>query len=167
MRFDEFGKRFNRVVVVVDELYDASGLPGWGKDVCQRSHVFTRKHLAEGSEEFNFCGIDDCFDGGDPVAISVVIHHVVTVPIIALVVVNIPAIQDCMAPRELFVKRNTVVVATSLRTVIEPKCGACKCYKCPIPGSKFSFIKQQEHDIINNNLFRIGDQKRWFTALPW
>ena len=57
--------------------------------------------------------------------------------------------------------------ADSLGTTIEPKCGGCKCSKCPIPGSKYSFQEQREYDIINNNLFRKGDEKRWYTSYPW
>ena len=57
--------------------------------------------------------------------------------------------------------------ADSLGTIVEPKCGGCTCGKCPVPGSKYSYKEQQEFDLINNNLFRKGDEKRWYTAYPW
>ena len=57
--------------------------------------------------------------------------------------------------------------ADSLGTIIEPKCGACKCSKCPVPGSLYTFQEQREYDIINNNLFRKGNEKRWYTQYPW
>ena len=66
-----------------------------------------------------------------------------------------------------FTDENLFYEADALGTVIEPKCGACRCDKCPIPGSKFSFREQQAHDIINNNLFRIDGEQRWYTPLPW
>ena len=66
-----------------------------------------------------------------------------------------------------FTNENLFYEADALGTAIEPKCGGCKCDKCPIPGSKFSFREQQAHDIINNNLFRVMDEQRWYTSLPW
>ena len=55
----------------------------------------------------------------------------------------------------------------SLGTLIEPQCGACKCGKCPVPGSKYSFQEQKEHDIIKKNLTYDETAKRWFTEYPW
>ena len=48
----------------------------------------------------------------------------------------------------------------SLDTVIVPTCGECKCSKCSVPGSKYSYKKQQEFDIINNSLFRKDGENR-------
>ena len=42
--------------------------------------------------------------------------------------------------------------AEELGVAINPKCGACKCNKCPIPGAKYSFKEQQEYDTIEGNL---------------
>ena len=50
---------------------------------------------------------------------------------------------------------------------MDPRCGGCKCGNCPIPGQKYSFKEQQEFDCIQNNLFYVPEQKRWFTKLPW
>ena len=55
----------------------------------------------------------------------------------------------------------------SLGTVVEPKCGECKCTKCPIPGSRYSFKEQKEYDLIQKNLFYDEQSKRWFTEYPW
>ena len=57
--------------------------------------------------------------------------------------------------------------AESLGTLIEPRCGDCKCSKCPVPGSLYSFREQQEYDVIRNNLFRKEGENRWWTAYPW
>ena len=55
----------------------------------------------------------------------------------------------------------------ALGTVVEPKCGGCKCSKCSIPGMKYSFKEQQEFDIIQKNLFYCAEHKRWVTEYPW
>ena len=60
---------------------------------------------------------------------------------------------------ELFFK------SESLGTTVEPQCGGCQCSKCPIPGSKYSFLEQREFNIINKNLFRKDDV--WYTEYPW
>ena len=64
---------------------------------------------------------------------------------------------------ELFVE------SQSMGSVVEPRCGGCKCGKCPIHGQKYSFHEQQEHDIIDNNLrhVEIDGKTRWITELPW
>ena len=54
-----------------------------------------------------------------------------------------------------------------LGTVVEPRCGACQCGKCPIPGSQYSFKEQQELDLINKNLYRKEGEDRWYTEYPW
>ena len=55
----------------------------------------------------------------------------------------------------------------SLGTVINPSCGGCKCCKCPIPGSKYSFEQQRQLDTIIKNLVYDREAKRWFTSYPW
>ena len=55
----------------------------------------------------------------------------------------------------------------SLGTMVEHKCGGCRCSKCPVPGSKYSFKEQKEFDIIQKNLFYNDFAKRWFTEYPW
>ena len=57
--------------------------------------------------------------------------------------------------------------AEALGTVVEPKCGGCKCSKCPVPGSLYSFHEQKEYDKIMKNLVYNEKLKRWFTFLPW
>ena len=57
--------------------------------------------------------------------------------------------------------------AELLGVAVEPKCGGCKCSKCPIPGAKFSFKEQQEYDVIQNNLFYKEELGRWVTEYPW
>ena len=55
----------------------------------------------------------------------------------------------------------------ALGTIVEPACGGCKCSKCPVPGSVYSFKEQREHDIVNGGLTYCKESKRWFAELPW
>ena len=55
----------------------------------------------------------------------------------------------------------------SLGTVVDPRCGGCKCGKCAIPGQKYNFKDQQEFDYIQNKLIYDSELKRWFTQYPW
>ena len=63
--------------------------------------------------------------------------------------------------------QNAFFQAESLGTVVEPQCGGCKCTKCPVPGSKFSFKEQREFNTIIKNLFYNKEKKRWVTSYPW
>ena len=57
--------------------------------------------------------------------------------------------------------------AESLGVAVDPKCGDCKCSKCPIGGAKFSFKEQQDYDIIRDNLHYDAENSRWVTEYPW
>ena len=39
-----------------------------------------------------------------------------------------------------------------LGTVVEPRCGSCRCGRCPVPGSRYSFREESELKIIEENL---------------
>ena len=62
---------------------------------------------------------------------------------------------------ELFFK------SQDLGVVVDPQCGDCKCGKCPIPGSLYSFKEQTEHDKIKKALYRVEGVDMWVTELPW
>ena len=49
----------------------------------------------------------------------------------------------------------------------EPRCGACKCGKCPLPGHNLSFKEEQELQMIRSNLEYDADSKCWVTSYPW
>ena len=40
----------------------------------------------------------------------------------------------------------------SLRTMIEPKCGSCKCGKCPVPGPQYSHKEESELHVIEEGV---------------
>ena len=55
----------------------------------------------------------------------------------------------------------------TLGTEITVKCGSCKCGKCPVPGSTYSFTEEQELRMIRENLKFDTDNGCWRTAYPW
>ena len=54
-----------------------------------------------------------------------------------------------------------------LATEVNPKCGGCKCGKCPIPGHTLSFREEQELGEIRDNLEYNPEEKCWVTSYPW
>ena len=82
--------------------------------------------------------------------------------------------KDLSARTQCIVCHGNVVVsedyyfkAESLGPAVEPKCGACKCSKCPIGGAKFCFKDQQDYDVIQGNLHYDEENSRWVTEYPW
>ena len=51
------------------------------------------------------------------------------------------------------------VTGETLGTEVNPKCGGCKCGKCPVRGHTFSFREEQELELINSNL-KYDDKKQ-------
>ena len=83
-----------------------------------------------------------------------------------MVIQPIPSVT-CAAALTCPLTEDQFFQAESLGTVVEPACGGCKCSKCPVPGSLYSFKEQKEFDMIMKNLEYRQDLKRWFTAYPW
>lgn len=54
-----------------------------------------------------------------------------------------------------------------LTTESNPKCGSCKCGKCPIMGQTYSFKEEQELKMIRENLEYDEDRQCWITSYPW
>jgi hypothetical protein len=54
-----------------------------------------------------------------------------------------------------------------LGTAITPKCGSCKCTRCPIAGNTYSFVEEQELRLIRSNLRYDEVGKQWITKYPW
>ena len=59
------------------------------------------------------------------------------------------------------------IVGEELGTECNPRCGACKCGKCPIPGHDLSFREEQELHVIRSNLSHDPSRKAWTTSYPW
>ena len=54
-----------------------------------------------------------------------------------------------------------------LGTVIEPKCGSCRCGRCPVPGSRYSFREESELKLIQDNLRYDDANSCWIAAYPY
>ena len=54
-----------------------------------------------------------------------------------------------------------------LGTCIQPKCGACRCGKCPIPGHTYSFKEEEELSLIKENLSYDPEKRVWIAKYPW
>ena len=54
-----------------------------------------------------------------------------------------------------------------MSTEIVPKCGACRCGKCPIVGHTYSLREEQELKLINSKLHYDEENKRWIAGYPW
>ena len=54
-----------------------------------------------------------------------------------------------------------------LATEVTPRCGGCKCNKCPTVGHTYSFREEQELRMIQRNLEYDEQNKCWITSYPW
>jgi hypothetical protein len=54
-----------------------------------------------------------------------------------------------------------------LATEVKPRCGGCKCSKCPTTGHTYSFKEEQELDMIRSNLKYDEQNQCWVTSYPW
>ena len=68
---------------------------------------------------------------------------------------------------EAFRNPQSFIAGEELGTECVPKCGACRCGKCPIPGHSLSFKEEQELHMIRSNLTYCEDRKCWVTSYPW
>ena len=59
------------------------------------------------------------------------------------------------------------ILGEQLGTTCFPRCGSCKCGKCPLPGHSFSFKEEQELQLIQSKLRYLEDPGRWITGYPW
>ena len=54
-----------------------------------------------------------------------------------------------------------------LGTVVEPRCGSCRCGRCPVPGSRYSFREESELKLIEENLSYDEEQHCWVAKYPY
>ena len=59
------------------------------------------------------------------------------------------------------------ILGEELGTVCIPRCGSCKCGKCPLPGHHFSFKEEQELELIQSKLRYLENPGRWICGYPW
>lgn len=58
-------------------------------------------------------------------------------------------------------------VGEDLVTETNPRCGSCKCGKCPNVGHSYSFKEEQELLMIRENLKYDEMRRCWVTSYPW
>ena len=63
--------------------------------------------------------------------------------------------------------KETFVLGEQLGTEVTPKCGACKCGKCPVVGHSYSFQEEQELKLINSQLKYDAENQCWVAGYPW
>ena len=87
-----------------------------------------------------------------------------------------PAVRDQESPnvtRGVHLVRNKreqidkFVQGEELATETTPRCGGCRCGKCPIAGHTYSFKEEQELKIIRENLEYDEANRCWITSYPW
>ena len=54
-----------------------------------------------------------------------------------------------------------------LATVVEPKCGSCRCGRCPVPGSRYSFKEESELKLIDDHLHYDKEKGSWVAGYPY
>ena len=54
-----------------------------------------------------------------------------------------------------------------LGTEVSPRCGNCRCGKCPISGHTFSFKEEQELELIRMGLKFNEEARHWHAQYPW
>ena len=59
------------------------------------------------------------------------------------------------------------VKGENLGTELSIKCGGCKCSRCPVPGHSYSFVEEQELEMIRRNLQYDDENHCWTTTYPW
>ena len=58
------------------------------------------------------------------------------------------------------------ICGEDLGTEITPRCGSCRCGKCPVVGHTYSFKEEQEKSIHENLEYDVAHQC-WVTSYPW
>lgn len=59
------------------------------------------------------------------------------------------------------------ICGEDLGTEVTPRCGSCRCGKCPIVGHSYSFREEQELKSIQENLEYDEVKQCWVTSYPW
>ena len=59
------------------------------------------------------------------------------------------------------------LIGEEIGTSSKPKCGSCKCGNCPFVGHMYSFIEQQELDMVNGGLTYDTEAEHWIASYPW
>ena len=59
------------------------------------------------------------------------------------------------------------ILGEEIGTQSIPKCGSCKCGRCPMPGHTFSFQEEAELKLIREGLEYDSKNECWISKYPW
>ena len=62
---------------------------------------------------------------------------------------------------------NNFILGEEIGTEVNPRCGGCRCSKCPIVGHSYTFKEEQELKLIQDNLKYDETNRCWVTDYPW
>ena len=62
---------------------------------------------------------------------------------------------------------HSFIQGEEMGTETSPRCGGCKCGKCPMPGHTLSFQEEQELKMIQEGLLYDAGRKVWIASYPW
>ena len=81
----------------------------------------------------------------------------------SLKILTCSAFKSTVSPMD----SNDFFRSEQLCTTIEPKCGSCRCGRCPIPGSRYSFREEVELKLIDENLHYDHETGKWIASYPY
>ena len=74
---------------------------------------------------------------------------------------------NALATKVSLVDSSDFFRSEQLGTVVDPKCGSCRCGHCPVPGSRYSFREESELKLIEENLSYDEEQHCWVAEYPF
>ena len=78
-----------------------------------------------------------------------------------------PNDRYCLLAKMAPTRQDNFIKGEELGTTVDPKCGSCKCGKCPLPGHTLSFQEEQELKMIQQGLSYDAQEQKWTASYPW
>ena len=76
-------------------------------------------------------------------------------------------VAESFTSRKLSRQMENFICGEDIGTEITPRCGGCRCGKCPTVGHSYSFKEEQELQLIQENLVYDKENQCWITSYPW
>ncbi|XP_048579343.1 uncharacterized protein LOC125560937 [Nematostella vectensis] len=77
------------------------------------------------------------------------------------------ATNNARVDKKLSDHSDAFIHGEELGTETTPRCGGCRCGKCPTVGHTYSFREEQELKMIQDNLQYDENKQQWITSYPW
>ena len=75
--------------------------------------------------------------------------------------------QNALVHQVVEVKIEDFYNIENLEVECKPRCGGCKCGKCPLGAKNYSLKEEKELQLIERNLHLDSPAHRWMTPYPW